>query len=198
MECVYFFKSGDKIKIGKSKNVENRFNAIKTSCPDPVVNLGFLEVEDSSKLEMDLHELFGEKRSFGEWFEITDEEVEGILSSFDLETNNAGELIRNDYDGEFWNDVRKEYEENDITLVELARKRGIKLGTLKSRKSREGWTTKKVYSKTKFVNEVGETNHSELIITSLSIVMGDGDYMKRKAASKILDYLFPEWKSVMK
>lgn len=38
-----------------------------------------------------------------------------------------------------WDAIRKEYETSDITLKALAEKYEIKLGTLKSRKSREGW-----------------------------------------------------------
>ncbi|SMQ75941.1 phage terminase small subunit [Bacillus sp. OV166] len=39
-----------------------------------------------------------------------------------------------------WSLIRKEYESTAITLKALAEKYGIKLGTLKSRKSREGWS----------------------------------------------------------
>lgn len=39
-----------------------------------------------------------------------------------------------------WEEIRKEYETTNITLKALAEKHGIKLGTLKSRKSREGWS----------------------------------------------------------
>lgn len=38
-----------------------------------------------------------------------------------------------------WENIRKEYESSSVTLKELAEKHDIKLGTLKSRKSREGW-----------------------------------------------------------
>lgn len=38
-----------------------------------------------------------------------------------------------------WNEIRKEWETTEITLAELAEKHGVKLGTLKSRKSREKW-----------------------------------------------------------
>ncbi|MGG3624384.1 phage terminase small subunit [Bacillus gobiensis] len=38
-----------------------------------------------------------------------------------------------------WQQIREEYENSSITLKALAGKYGIKLGTLKSRKSREGW-----------------------------------------------------------
>ncbi|MGG0718692.1 terminase small subunit [Robertmurraya massiliosenegalensis] len=39
-----------------------------------------------------------------------------------------------------WDEIRKEFESSKITLAALAEKYGIKLGTLKSRKSREGWS----------------------------------------------------------
>jgi phage terminase small subunit len=39
-----------------------------------------------------------------------------------------------------WDEIRKEYESSDLTLKALADKFGISIGTLKSRKSREGWT----------------------------------------------------------
>lgn len=38
-----------------------------------------------------------------------------------------------------WEEIREEYETTTVTLKELAEKHGAKLGTLKSRKSREGW-----------------------------------------------------------
>ncbi len=51
-----------------------------------------------------------------------------------------------------WEDIRKEWETTKITLSALADKHDIKLGTLKSRKSREGWSrdpTKKDATKPK-------------------------------------------------
>jgi phage terminase small subunit len=39
-----------------------------------------------------------------------------------------------------WDEIRKEYESSDITLKALAEKYDIKIGTLKSRKSRDGWS----------------------------------------------------------
>lgn len=38
-----------------------------------------------------------------------------------------------------WEEIRKEYETSKVTLKALAEKHGVKLGTLKSRKSREKW-----------------------------------------------------------
>src|SRR4051812_11834543 len=39
-----------------------------------------------------------------------------------------------------WDEIRKEFESSKITLAALAEKHGVKLGTIKSRKSREGWS----------------------------------------------------------
>ncbi|UQZ76693.1 hypothetical protein C2I17_20285 [Niallia circulans] len=39
-----------------------------------------------------------------------------------------------------WEEIRNEFETTNITLKALAEKHDIKLGTLKSRKSREGWS----------------------------------------------------------
>lgn len=53
-----------------------------------------------------------------------------------------------------WDDIRKEFETSKITLKALAEKHDIKIGTLKSRKSREGWSrdpTKKDATKKKKV-----------------------------------------------
>lgn len=53
-----------------------------------------------------------------------------------------------------WEEIKKEWESTNTTLAALAEKYDVKLGTLKSRKSREGWSrdpTKKVATKTKKV-----------------------------------------------
>ena len=40
-----------------------------------------------------------------------------------------------------WDEIKQEWENTKITLADLAEKHGVKLGTLKSRKSREKWST---------------------------------------------------------
>jgi len=53
-----------------------------------------------------------------------------------------------------WDEIKYEWETTKITLADLAEKHDIKLGTLKSRKSREKWSrdaTEKDATKTKEV-----------------------------------------------
>lgn len=71
-----------------------------------------------------------------------------------------------------WEEIREEYETTTITLKALAEKHGVKLGTIKSRKSREGWerdatsrkdatkvaTRKKGATKKKQTNRSGNPN----------------------------------------
>ncbi|SPT98400.1 PBSX phage terminase small subunit [Lysinibacillus capsici] len=58
-----------------------------------------------------------------------------------------------------WDEIKQEWETTKITLADLAEKHGIKLGTLKSRKSREKWSrdaTEKDATKTKKVATINE------------------------------------------
>lgn len=66
---VYFISLGDKIKIGQSKNIKRRFNALQMSCPEKLT----LEanIEAYAQLEYALHELFKDDRLHGEWFKRT-------------------------------------------------------------------------------------------------------------------------------
>jgi phage terminase small subunit len=70
-----------------------------------------------------------------------------------------------------WNEIKKEYETTDITLKALAEKHDIKIGTLKSRKSREGWdrnvTKKDATLPKKVVTSKTERNeHIEALVES--------------------------------
>ncbi|NBI29101.1 terminase small subunit, partial [Chengkuizengella marina] len=69
-----------------------------------------------------------------------------------------------------WEEIRKEYETTDITLKALAEKYGLKLGTLKSRKSRKKWkkvaTPKKKDAK-KVAKDTSKKTKSNEVVESL-------------------------------
>lgn len=63
-----------------------------------------------------------------------------------------------------WNEIKHEWETTKITLADFSEKHGIKLGTLKSRKSSEKWlknATEKDATKTKKVATVKEDASNE-------------------------------------
>jgi len=66
-----------------------------------------------------------------------------------------------------WDEIKQEWETTKITLADLAEKHEIKLGTLKSRKSREKWSrdaTKKDATKTAKVATIKEDAPKEEIV----------------------------------
>jgi phage terminase small subunit len=73
-----------------------------------------------------------------------------------------------------WDEIRKEFESSKITLTALAEKHKIKIGTLKSRKSREGWSrgspkkdasVKKVATlPIKSLDQIEESSHEEITL----------------------------------
>lgn len=74
-----------------------------------------------------------------------------------------------------WEKIRKEYETSSITMKELAEKHGAKLGTLKSRASREKWLSnhdKKVATKKATERKKVATKKVEKIIESNSELKG--------------------------
>ncbi len=77
--CVYFFRhiGLSPVKIGYSTNESpiNRFNQFKTYAPYGSEILGFIQTKDAKELESILHSKYASKRFNGEWFEISEEDV---------------------------------------------------------------------------------------------------------------------------
>jgi len=70
---IYIIKSGDKIKIGKTSNMDKRLMAYKTHNPD-IHLVKTYDYDDS--LEQYLHNYYKEYRVTGEWFDILDKIVD--------------------------------------------------------------------------------------------------------------------------
>jgi hypothetical protein len=73
---VYFIRSGDGLlKIGRTNDVEKRFQTIKTSCPRGAELEGFIKTVNQFDLEKKLHNHFADCRVHGEWFDLDTSEV---------------------------------------------------------------------------------------------------------------------------
>ena len=119
--CVYFFRhiGLSPVKIGFSSNNSpiTRFIQFKTYAPYGSEILGFIQTDDAKNLESKLHLKFSQKRLSGEWFEITEEEVNTVV---DFYSNIEDIKLRNDFQIAWANMVqqkRKSFEEviNEIT-----------------------------------------------------------------------------------
>lgn len=77
---VYVFRAGNLLKIGRSNNPKRRAREVAVQVAEPVscVFAGFYS--DTATAERRMHELFGHRRVFGEWFELYEDEAADACS----------------------------------------------------------------------------------------------------------------------
>jgi len=84
--CVYFFRhiGLSPVKIGFSSNESplKRFEQFKTYAPYGAEILGFIMTKESKELETTLHLKFSSNRLKGEWFEISKEDIDKVVSFY--------------------------------------------------------------------------------------------------------------------
>jgi hypothetical protein len=67
--CVYAIKAGDHIKIGTTRNLDNRLKTLQTGQATRLMLVG--SCPGDSRMERSLHRQFAEFRVSGEWFKLT-------------------------------------------------------------------------------------------------------------------------------
>lgn len=72
---VYLLKAGPFYKIGKASNFNKRLKQIKLQLPYPVEVIHLIKSYDITGVETYWHRTFREKRANGEWFLLTDGDV---------------------------------------------------------------------------------------------------------------------------
>lgn len=98
---VYLMKEefSDTFKIGKTKDVKNRSSAFGVTLPFDWHYVVIFESDESSLLEELLHDKFNHCRARGEWFDLTDADVQSFEGSF-KESEEIHKLIKGVYDHE--------------------------------------------------------------------------------------------------
>lgn len=76
---IYIIKSNLYYKIGKAKDIKQRYKDIEITNPD-IELIYSKEFENYHKIEKDLHKKFKEKHYKGEWFKLNSEDINLILS----------------------------------------------------------------------------------------------------------------------
>lgn len=77
---TYLMLDGKYVKIGKSKNPKFREATLQAQKPSIE-----LYATTNSNIETYLHKLFDKNRVRGEWFELSNEEIVGIIKDFNFE-----------------------------------------------------------------------------------------------------------------
>lgn len=67
-------------KIGRATNPNNRLRTFNVKLPFPVAYECIIETGDMYRLERELHRLFDDKRLDGEWFRLSQSDVQYIKS----------------------------------------------------------------------------------------------------------------------
>lgn len=73
---VYMLEVGEHIKIGSTRDVENRIKQLQTGNPVEIELLFSKKVFEAPKHENILHGKFRSKRESGEWFRLDDSEID--------------------------------------------------------------------------------------------------------------------------
>ncbi len=79
---VYILSGGDLVKIGITDNVKKRVAALNLSSPVPISLIYSWFVKDAADIERRLHVHFHSKRIRGEWFDLSEDDIQWIISNF--------------------------------------------------------------------------------------------------------------------
>lgn len=83
-EYVYFLKADNGlIKIGKTKDINNRITQLNPKLPYDLKLLHTIKTNYPYKLEGFLHKIFSDKRKKGEWFDLSSENQRFFCNIFD-------------------------------------------------------------------------------------------------------------------
>lgn len=84
--CVYIFrqKGTDFVKIGMSscEDATDRFNNFKTYSPTGAEIISIIPVENPRSVEKQIHSMFYEKRMSGEFFKLSQKEIDIIIGTY--------------------------------------------------------------------------------------------------------------------
>lgn len=75
---VYLIRSGDLYKIGKTDTPDRRYMEIQRTVPGKIEEIHILETDDPAGIESYWHRRFSEKRRAGEWFDLSEPDVEAF------------------------------------------------------------------------------------------------------------------------
>lgn len=92
---VYVVEGGGYYKIGKAKDIRNRTTWFELKLPFEVKLVYLIESEYYSETEKELHLAFANKRINGEWFDLTEEDLDYIMRTYtNADTPSAPQAVR--------------------------------------------------------------------------------------------------------
>ncbi|BAZ86723.1 GIY-YIG nuclease family protein [Dolichospermum compactum] len=142
-EFVYLVRSGDttRYKIGMSDNLARRLQQLNgKQSPYEVFVVSSIEVINALPIEKTLHHKYKDYRRKGEWFELTDEQVENVIQDMNFLQFNEQILYKTDYsdtpikladvdliENKLEVDLKEENNKDNLFLDKLSLNKGFKL-----------------------------------------------------------------------
>ncbi len=91
---VYFIRSQYGYKIGKTKRMKDRAQLFSVKLPFPIEIVHFSWFDDYSAAERHFHHLFKDKRLDGEWFNLTEADLNSIKRMYQLGSGCTSSISR--------------------------------------------------------------------------------------------------------
>lgn len=73
---VYLVKSGVYFKIGKANDFDQRLRQVNLELPEKAIEIHRIYTDDPLRIEGYWHRRFKDKRKNGEWFDLTEEDID--------------------------------------------------------------------------------------------------------------------------
>ncbi len=80
IECVYFIRAGDAVKIGRTDSIQRRRDELQIGCPIVLTVVRTIITDVGAVLEAKLHGLYSHKHIHGEWYELDAQDIENAPS----------------------------------------------------------------------------------------------------------------------
>lgn len=83
LQCVYFIRSGEYIKIGYTSDLPKRLSNLQTGNPHQLTVIHTILTRQAEEIEADLHEMFTEYHVSGEWFRLPDDAIARVKELYE-------------------------------------------------------------------------------------------------------------------
>jgi Meiotically Up-regulated Gene 113 (MUG113) protein len=124
MQYLYLISCERFFKIGITGNVPARLSQLYTGNPFDMDVVSVYEFQNAEPVEQSIHQRFDVKRQRGEWFNLSQEDVDsfheicsllgGIMVDYESAISGVGSIVDGDSSGNGWRNCRKSMSEQDI------------------------------------------------------------------------------------
>ena len=83
-KVIYLFASSGLTKIGITSNIVLRLQAINAQSPVDVICTHICECEYAREVELEIHTEYAHKRHHGEWFSLSESDIEQIKNEYNF------------------------------------------------------------------------------------------------------------------